>query len=335
VSQLTRYGFSREAGRQHVPVPLVRRPVMHAMRIDRGWWPGLEQALPLPEPDPELSDIAELVDAVVEDYARAVVLPAPTADMGQCGHSFPDWPDAPLPEELDDEEDHGMPQGDIPTADDGSGREGLAPEGSSEAPGDDGQETLANAEQSRTDHDPAISSGAADIPFTGDEKVTATPAPSAPAQGADGEPNKLGAVAEAVEDRPAPTNAARGRYAPATDDVGGGRATLQSGSRARNARSRTARPAPTDQTMAAPPRLFVPPTERIDLSAVRSRMDQGAELAAATRIAAAAERAAAQADEGMVACRCGTRGMGAATGLVPAWFGRDCIEKDCSLRGTV
>jgi hypothetical protein len=87
--------------------------------------------------------------------------------------------------------------------------------------------------------------------------------------------------------------------------------------------------------MAAPPRLFVPPTERIDLSAVRSRMDQGAELAAATRIAAAAERAAAQADEGMVACRCGTRGMGAATGLVPAWFGRDCIEKDCSLRGTV
>lgn len=36
--------------------------------------------------------------------------------------------------------------------------------------------------------------------------------------------------------------------------------------------------------------------------------------------------------EGLVPCRCGASAPGLAHGLVPQWFGRDCIERDCALK---
>lgn len=80
------------------------------------------------------------------------------------------------------------------------------------------------------------------------------------------------------------------------------------------------------------PRRPLPVAERIDLGAVRSRMDQTAARSENARTAAALDRMAARSGEGLVSCRCGSRGMGAATGLVPAWFGRDCIERGCPLK---
>lgn len=99
MSQRTRYGFSREAGQKHRPVPLVRRPVAY-----RGLWPIHSHRT-----------LAEV-----------------------------DWPDAPLPDDFE------IPAGDNPQADDASGLEGSAPEGTSGALAGTKEHLVpANADQSR------------------------------------------------------------------------------------------------------------------------------------------------------------------------------------------
>lgn len=224
MSRITRYGFSREAGRAVTPVPLVRRPVMGAMRIHKGWWPGLE---------------------------RAVILPAPTGAMGDLGTAFPDWPDAPLPDEFEMVEAGGcappvlvsrakagveaaagraceaavepasrsgrgrsrpatsepmdvtagetapdceMPAGGIQTADAGSGREGSAPEGSSGAHAGEGGNP-ANAEQSQL---PVSEPGTVGSFPPVAPAALAPPAPAIAPAGAGGEPDDDDEFAAAV-----------------------------------------------------------------------------------------------------------------------------------------
>lgn len=73
--------------------------------------------------------------------------------------------------------------------------------------------------------------------------------------------------------------------------------------------------------------------ERIDLGSIVSEMDRQAAKGKAAR---AAHAVAAAPDLGglKVLCRCGASAPGAAHGLVPTWFGRDCIERDCALKGS-
>lgn len=119
MSQLTRYGFSREAGRQHLPVPLVRRPVAY-----HGPWPILAHRT-----------MAEVM--AEEERDRVIVWPAPAGSMvGSCAFkSFQ------------------KPAGVNPKADNASGLEGSAPEGTSGAQaGAIEQSDPANADQSRTEY---------------------------------------------------------------------------------------------------------------------------------------------------------------------------------------
>lgn len=78
-----------------------------------------------------------------------------------------------------------------------------------------------------------------------------------------------------------------------------------------------------------PAALPLPPAERIDLSEATSAMDGFALRSEGARIAAVQQSADA---EGKVLCRCGASAPGAVAGMVPAWFGQDCIEGDCPLR---
>ena len=75
------------------------------------------------------------------------------------------------------------------------------------------------------------------------------------------------------------------------------------------------------------------PLTKLDLSTAPSGMETAAAkwsspVAYGERIRA---REASEAAAGRVFCRCG--GKGSEGGYVPQWFGRDCIEKDCALRG--
>lgn len=75
-----------------------------------------------------------------------------------------------------------------------------------------------------------------------------------------------------------------------------------------------------------------PPSQRIDLSQAPSGMEKVA--AGWTAGSAANSRArpfTGKDGEGKAFCKCGGRGVKDG-GFVPAWFGRDCIEKDCPLR---
>lgn len=74
------------------------------------------------------------------------------------------------------------------------------------------------------------------------------------------------------------------------------------------------------------------PPERINLSGVTSDMDRRAGQVVAERTAKAQAERAAQEAEGMAWCRCGARDSKAG-GMVPAWFGEGCIERECGLRG--
>jgi len=73
----------------------------------------------------------------------------------------------------------------------------------------------------------------------------------------------------------------------------------------------------------------LPRAHRIDLAQAPSEMERCAASWAQVRPGCAAIAAG----EGLVPCRCGGRAAGAVAGLVPAWFGRDCIEGDCQLNG--
>jgi len=199
--------FRASARRAHwLPPRWAERP-----RAYVGPWPILE--------DRTLAEVDESISG------RAVVLPAPSSNMGDCTGAFPDWPDAPLPEELEGSHakaggdvaaatavvreaepsgsaepvsrpaagrsaaatsepmdvtagetapEFNLPQGEDTTAESGSGREGLAPEGTSGAPVGDGQDP-ANAEQSHSAPEAMV------VPFPGDEILPIALAPSAPA----------------------------------------------------------------------------------------------------------------------------------------------------------
>lgn len=74
----------------------------------------------------------------------------------------------------------------------------------------------------------------------------------------------------------------------------------------------TSRPAPA----------ALPQSERVDLSRICSRMD------GMYRQAQATQRASVAPAEGKVSCKCYPEG------LVPEWFGADCIEPRCPLKGS-
>lgn len=63
------------------------------------------------------------------------IWPAPSSAMAGLGGTFPDWPDAPLPDET---EAFALPAGDARAADSEGGCAALAPEGTSGAPAGDG-----------------------------------------------------------------------------------------------------------------------------------------------------------------------------------------------------
>lgn len=87
--------------------------------------------------------------------------------------------------------------------------------------------------------------------------------------------------------------------------------------------TQTPRPAPSERKR---------PAKIIDLAEARSAMDQRAEAARSAEVKEARERVLARQGAGLVPCRCGARGPGAGSGLVPAWFGKDCIEAACPLK---
>ena len=73
---------------------------------------------------------------------------------------------------------------------------------------------------------------------------------------------------------------------------------------------------------------------KISLAGIPSGMEARAERWRSPVAAGQAqrERAASEAAAGRAFCKCG--GNGQEGGYVPADFGRDCIEKDCPLRGS-
>lgn len=76
----------------------------------------------------------------------------------------------------------------------------------------------------------------------------------------------------------------------------------------------------------------VRPVKVIDLAEVRSAMDERAEAARAADVSRARARVEQLAKTALVPCRCGSRQGGNGRRLVPAWFGRDCIEPGCPLK---
>lgn len=74
------------------------------------------------------------------------------------------------------------------------------------------------------------------------------------------------------------------------------------------------------------------PRQRIDLGGVKSEMDRRAEAIEAARVRDVQAALAARFAGETAVCRCGGTGVGT-LGPVPAWFGRDCIEGDCPLKG--
>lgn len=75
--------------------------------------------------------------------------------------------------------------------------------------------------------------------------------------------------------------------------------------------------------------LARPIAERIDLSTVPSAMERPpAPSAFAPAIAASQDK---REIDGQVPCRCGAKGLHG-YGMVPRWFGRDCIEAACPLK---
>lgn len=78
-----------------------------------------------------------------------------------------------------------------------------------------------------------------------------------------------------------------------------------------------------------PVALARPIAERIDLSTVPSGMErQAVATAFAPAIAASQDK---REIDGQVPCRCGAKGIHG-YGMVPRWFGRDCIEAACPLK---
>ena len=86
-----------------------------------------------------------------------------------------------------------------------------------------------------------------------------------------------------------------------------------------------AKPGPAPRPVAR-----TPIAERIDLAQASSAMEDRAEAVQQAR--RGPEPLPVQ-PSGHVPCRCGSRDSGKGAGLVPAWFGRDCIERDCPLKG--
>lgn len=72
-----------------------------------------------------------------------------------------------------------------------------------------------------------------------------------------------------------------------------------------------------------------PIAERIDLASAPSGMDRAAPVADALPPIAAVQ--AKREIDGQVPCRCGAKGIHG-YGMVPRWFGRDCIEAACPLK---
>lgn len=75
-----------------------------------------------------------------------------------------------------------------------------------------------------------------------------------------------------------------------------------------------------------------PVGEKIDLLGISSEMDRRAARAVAERTAQVQAELKVLRGDGLAACKCGAQAPGATSGLVPEWFGRDCIERDCQLK---
>lgn len=93
----------------------------------------------------------------------------------------------------------------------------------------------------------------------------------------------------------------------------------------------TALDAAPDRKSPAPLKV---PRAKLDLGSAASGMEARAERwrSPVAISEALRDRSAAEAEAGRAFYKCG--GPGREGGYVPAWFGRDCIEQDCPLRGS-
>ena len=74
------------------------------------------------------------------------------------------------------------------------------------------------------------------------------------------------------------------------------------------------------------------PAKSINLAATPSALDARFDHNLEEQVARVRQHLEAMRPEGLVPCRCGANGTWG-NGLVPEWFGRDCIEAKCDLRG--
>lgn len=84
---------------------------------------------------------------------------------------------------------------------------------------------------------------------------------------------------------------------------------------------------------ASAPPVSTRPAGRIDLSTAPSSMEERAAAWRGKPPPPRPDRLATLIGEGQAWCRCGGREPGQRGGAVPPWFGRDCIEAGCPLKG--